>query len=221
MKYVFAAFGGSGSTELIRRLSSRYVVGNKPDAVFFTQLGAVRIDQGTFAERSRGFSPPPGATLQQAVTAYCRWLAARPDHTAVFNTAAGEGVFSAAGIPDVVFLLRHPVHAYVSWAKPERHGSLLEQFGGVNSEPGVTWYARRWKLAAREYLRLRAARIPCALVRYEHAERDARSLPELRAIFAGFDGGRRNPGVLRPELEELMFESVRIVYSELYPSWAV
>lgn len=221
VKYIFAAIGGSGSRELIRRLQTRYIVGDKPDRVFFTQLGSVTVDQGRFEDWSGGFVVTSDCSLTDAVSQYCRFLRSHRERTAVFNIAAEQGIFSALGIRDVVFLVRHPLHAYVSWAKPERHGGFLTPWGGVNSLEAVTWYAQRWTSTVNEYLRLSEQGLAPRLIRFEYAPADAGRTSGLGWLFKGFDCTRRNYGVVTIGLEEDMKHIVSASYEEIYGTWFV
>jgi hypothetical protein len=144
-----------------------------------------------------------------------------PNHTVVFNTAAEQGLLSKHAITDVVFLIRHPLHAYVSWAKPERHGAVIHALGGLNSRRGVEHYGRRWLAFATECLTLQKMGILGGIIRYEFARKDAQRLDDLEWIFADFASDRRNFGHLRQEYEELLRGIVLETYSALYPEWNV
>src|SRR4051794_31767262 len=131
MKYIFSALGGGGSTYLVRSLARRYDVGNKPDTVFRPdyrelRIGTVNVKQGVLEERTGGYLPPQRASLEAFLTQYLEFLRASPRRTAVFNTCAELGLFSKYHVEGVVFLVRHPLHSYVSWAKPERHGDAVQ-----------------------------------------------------------------------------------------------
>lgn len=220
MKYIFSAIGGSGSSYLINVLSRRYVVGDKPDTVFSNSINGLKVDQGTFEERSNGFKTLPGETLEDLLPRYVTHLRNAPSHTAVFNLAAQRGLFSKLAILGVVFLVRHPLHAYVSWSKPERHKQYVDSFGGVNSMGAVRFYANRWRAVVAECLRLREANILGGLVRFEHAHVDASVINDLAWVFDGFDSSKRNFGVLDTEYEEQMRDLVASVYFQIYDSWS-
>ena len=114
MRYIFATIGGSGSTYLVRKLSSRCEVGNKPDTVFQAPVDGLEIDQGTFEERSDGFPVKEGESLEEMLARYIPHVQASAQRTTVLNTAAERGMLSKMAVRDVVFLVRHPLHAYVS-----------------------------------------------------------------------------------------------------------
>jgi hypothetical protein len=222
--YLFSSIGGSGSSYLISRLERRHEVGRRPDSVFrrdYPELreGSVADDPRGFEERAHGYRIPPGATLEQVLPGYVEHLRRRR-RTAVFNTAAGLGLFSRLGIDGVVFLVRHPLHAFASWAKPERHGDLVDGLGGVADERALAYFARRWNAVAAEIRRLDAAGLLGGVVRYEQAREDARPL-RLRWVFARLDGSRRNADVLPAGVETRLRARVREEYERLYPDWSI
>jgi hypothetical protein len=226
MSYVFAAIGGSGSTYLIRSLMRRYDVGAKPDTVFRSPVppppdrpstDGLIGDANLFAELSGGCRIAPGATLREVLPGYLEFVRSVGHRTAVFNTCAELGLFSDLAVHDVVFLARHPLRAYLSWAKPERHGPVLDRWGGVLSEPAIRYYATRWAAMVDEMSRLEQMGILGGLIRFERARADATPLG-LAWIFDRFDERRMSLGVLPPHLEELLRSLVWPQYARLYPN---
>ena len=225
MNYIFAAIGGSGSTHLIRTLATRYEVGAKPDTVFRPsypelRIGDLNINQGTFAERSHGYAISTDATLEEILPEYVRYLRRSPSRTAVFNTAAELGLFSKYEIPDVVFLIRHPLHAFASWAKPERHGDIVRYLGGLNSPVAIERFARRWNAVVDEMRRLQEAGILGGYIRYEYAASDARPLG-LGWIYRDLDSSRRNSAALSEVSSSFLQSLVHSRLMELYDVWDI
>ena len=224
--YVFSAIGGSGSRYLIERLSLRYCVGDKPDTVFrprtaHLRIGNVNANQGSFEQRSLGFQVEDGETLESVLPKYLAFIAERPHCTAVLNTSAELGLLSQLGVDNVVFLVRHPLHAYVSWGKPIRHGDAVEYLGGRDSDRALQFYGRRWNNFTDEVLRMSERGILGGLVRYEHARRDTAEDEHLEWVFAEFDSSRRNYGILSPRSETLLRRITAANYFKLYNSWEV
>src|ERR1051326_658903 len=97
-KYLFAAIGGSGSTQLLRILRKRYRIGDKPDTVFRPAIPALRVgdgapDQGRLRDRAPGFSEQAGESIDDFLLRYVRFLHRSPARTAIFNTCAELGLF--------------------------------------------------------------------------------------------------------------------------------
>lgn len=219
MKYVYSAIGGSGSTVLYKKLGERYKVANRPDTIFQQLFGGLVIERGTFEERTGGFARHGEESLETLLPRYVRYLEGQPERTVVFNTAGEHGLFSKCSVSNVVFLIRHPLHAYVSWAKPERHGGLLAGFGGVNSSVGVEWFGNRWKRMAADSLRWSKLGLNGGSVRYEYAASDAETLHDQAWIFHDWAMERRNPGVLSSAFEQQLRDIVEPEYTALYESW--
>ncbi len=219
MKYIFSSMGGSGSTYLINTLSKRYSVGNKPDTVFFTSVNGIDVDQGTFEERANGFPINPTETLEEVFPRYIAYLQKSNNRTVVFNVAAERGLFSKYEIPNVVFLIRHPMHAYVSWGKPERHKKYVDSFGGLNSPGAVNFYGNRWKTFMEECLRLKKMGILGGLIHFEYAHKDIKKLRHLEWVFKDFDSNKRNFGLLDPRYEKMLESIVQKAYFQIYDSW--
>jgi hypothetical protein len=219
--YLFVAIGGSGSTQLIDALSMWYDVGNKPDTVFRLSIpelhpGEFDLDQDRIRCRAPNFSEVEGESIDEFLIRYVGFLRMHPMRTAVFNTCAEVGLFSKHAIGDVVFLIRHPLHAYASWAKQERHGDTVNGLGGINSETPIRLFARRWASTVEEAFRLRAAGILGGVVRFEHAREDVRQLAGLEWVFENWDCSRRNFGVLAPRGEGLLKSLTISLTKELY-----
>ncbi len=223
MRYIFTAIGGSGSNYLIRALATRYEVAVKPDAVFRSLDKRLTeyergIDQGTFAERAHGYQISEGAALKDVLPDYVAYLRADSARTAVFNTAAELSLFSALRIPDVVFLIRHPLHAYVSWAKPGRHADIIADLGGLCSPRSIDYYTDRWNAFTDELIRMGNLSLLGGLIRYEFAKTDAESL-SLDWAFSDFDSGRRNHGVLPSASEDYLRQRVWSRFASVYADW--
>jgi hypothetical protein len=217
--------GGSGSSYLIRALSRRCQVGARPDTVFRLDHPDLRdatvAENGrSFADRAHGYRIPPGAGLEDVLPGYVDHLRRRRRRTAVFNTAAELGLFSKLSIGNVVFVVRHPLHALVSWSKPERHGDLAERLGGAGAEENIRQFARRWNAVADEAEHLGKAGLLGGIVRYEYALTDAEPLG-LVWVFRDLDSSRRNWDALDPAAENLLRELVWARYTALYSGWRV
>lgn len=226
MKYIFSCMGGSGSTYIIKTLSKIYDVGNKPDTVFRPlidelKIGKINNNQGSFFQRSNGFKINDGEKLQDILPKYISYLNESDKRTAVFNTCAELGLFSSLGIENVIFIVRHPLHSYVSWAKPERHGGVIKYLGGINSKNAVLFWANRWNKFTDEIFRLHCNGKLGGLIRFEYAKIDVEKFDELRWVFKNFDTSKRNNNVLKNQYEELLKRKVCRNFKRLYPDWYV
>lgn len=245
MKYhLFCSRGGCGSTALNRSLLRRGYTqrhSSKPD-LCFTRPEYTSGNHELYENRQllseRGYDDVPykpeaiaefhrrtgieldtTRTIRDNLLAFVEHLRAH-QQTALFNTAPIMAFFSEHDIESVVFLVRHPLHAYVSWTKPERHLNVVEQLGGRDSTAAISLFARMWTGVVEEYLRLSARSLNPVLIRYETAEADvARQAPELSSVFRGWDSSRRNAGVLPSSKEAFLEGHVREAFFTIYQEW--
>ena len=226
MKYVFSAIGGSASNYLVKVLSTKYNVGNKPDTIFRPKISKLKIgnmnkNQGTLKRRAPGFSEIPNETIDSFLVRYINYIKSSEMRTAVFNTCAELALFSKNSITDVIFLLRHPLHTYASWSKPDRHGDVIEYLGGVNSEKAILHFAKRWNAVVDEILKLRKKQILGGLIRYEFATSDVNYIPEIRWAFENFDIYKRNHGFLSKKAEVMLRNITYNNFCQLYSDWDI
>lgn len=217
--WLFSSVGGQGSRHLISALRTRRHVGDKPDNALWQSLpGAVGAgftpDQGSFLERSGAAEMGSQHNLFDTFPRYIRWLRAKPERTAVFGLSAEFGLFSLFRVPHVAFLVRDPVDAYVSWAKPERHGDMIEAMGGLESAQAIDYYGTRWLRATLEYVQLRELDLAPHLIRYEQARTDAETIGYGWA-FRDFRSDRTNRHVLSPSGEAQLRAKVEFVAGAL------
>lgn len=220
-KYIFSAIGGSGSTYLTETLSTKFIVGKKPDMTFNPILKEIGIDPGTFEERSKGFKSNGKESFPNIFKRYVSFLKKSKEHTAVFGLAAENHLFSKFKIRNVIFQIRHPLHAYVSLGKPYRHKEVIDYFGGLNSIGGVQYFGNRWNAICNEYLLLQSMKLSAGLIRFEFAHRDVYKFPELEWIYKIFDHSKRNYDILDKKFEHLLKEIVSESFFALYDDWSV
>lgn len=217
----FAAMGGSGSTYLIERLRQRFSVGNKPDTAFRNDYPELRTatDQGSFLCRSGGYSAS-SSNLEEVLPGYLQWVQKDNRRVTVLNTCAELGLLSAYRVPGVVFLIRHPFHAYGSFIKPERHLADVAALGGPESDAAIDWFAMRWVRVVQEAERLRRMGLLGALVRYEFAPADAMAAG-VTWVFDDFDVTRRNVDAVGQSAEERLRAKVVPDFFHYYADWRV
>ena len=218
---VLATIGGSGSHRLMEALGSRLRVADKPDNVLrpnYHTLWAGRFgtDQGRFVDRSLGFEWKAGPWLESGFVDFMRWVDTQQSYALVSGTFAELGLFSRHRVPGVIFIVRDPVQTLLSWAKPYRHGDVVDYLGGPNSPACLEFIASRWNRHAAEALRLRHLGILGGLIRFETAPADAARLG-LEWAFDDFCVDRRSrPDELTSESIEYLDRTTREARAELY-----
>lgn len=226
MRYIFSAIGGCGSNYLIKTLSLKYEVGKKPDTIFRPRISKLKIEdrnihQGSLSERAPGFPEIPDETIDSFLLRYIKFIRSSEKRTVVLNTCAELGLFSKYDITDVIFLIRHPLHAYASWAKPERHGDIIESLGGINSESAIKLYANRWNAVIDELLILRDRNLLGGLIRFEYAQNDINEIPELLWLVNDFDHTKRNYNYLSKTAERFLRNITYDRFLRLYLDWNI
>jgi hypothetical protein len=212
--HVFASYGGYGSSFLIKSLRKNgYAVGTRPDLAFrhpndFTLQGkAYPYSKKIKAEEVYQQFPKPGnyrkfrkrsgfkinldITLERNLLNYLLFLHSKNKRAAVFSAAYRYKFFSRHQVRNVVFLVRQPMSAYLSYAKPQRHGHVINAMGGLYSEKSIKWFGEIWVALVSEYFRLRAANLAPVLIRFEYAKGDSKK-PGLYGVFKDYDSTKKN-----------------------------
>ena len=229
---VIATMGGSGSTELGNILRQNHLVLSKPDTLFRQYLERFRSrevsrDQGSWHARSAALASitpnDPILTARELLSA-CNV----DSRSVVFisNTFAELRVWSTLAIPSVVFLIRHPLHAYLSWCKIGRHSDIAEEFGGPESPRLVELFTNRWNEIVEEYMRLLDLNLSPHLLRFEYFNADVQQAEAMAAIFAdaaqAWESWRRNHSMKTDKLDGVVRGLTRDRYEFLYgPNWDV
>lgn len=245
MKYSFVCYGGSGSTWLTKRLARKFRhIHQRPETYWLPHYfpkqskSATAYDQqlteagyddkptlasaAGFAKRTQSFGCRMGRPIRDSLLHYWEFMQKRSDAVTMFSRAPMLGFFQqcATHMPrdSVIFVVRHPLHQYISLTKANRHFEFVANTGGINSPESIKFWVTEWTRYVRDAL---ASGFP--IVRYEYAAEDRQQLPDAAAeIFAKWDGSRRNNGVLRTEFEDQLKVAVWDEYKEVYgSSWTV
>lgn len=238
MNYTFVCHGGAGSVWLIKRLRRFCKVHARPEGAWLPSYFGRSIADFEqildkdgynakpsfrsllwFAERVRGFKVDfdPHNNINDILRDYYLWLSKTAGTTAVFNRAAIMGFFvkNKYILRNTVFIVRHPLHQYVSITKPGRHPELVKDFGGVNTTGGVEFWAKEWNSFVEDAL---GSGMP--VLRYEFMHEDVSKLDiKLQKIFKKWDITRRNNGVLSTENENLLRHLTNFNFFTLYEDW--
>ena len=240
MKLSFVCYGGSGSTWLIKRLQRQYKVHVRPETYwlpcYFPQQtkSATSYDQQLTIqgytnlptpasakgfERRAGYCINLSKSIDDNLVDYWAYMQKNPKAVTMFSRAPMLGFFERHKdtVDNVVFIVRHPLHQYISLTKPKRHAEFVADFGGFNTVGGVKFFVREWSLFVRDALNSGAS-----VVRYEFAKQDSKKLSKaVQDVFNKFNSSPRNPGKLDTNLEELLEDDLKDLYYSLYNDWNV
>ena len=129
--------------------------------------------------------------------------------------------FTRNYVKTVLCIVRHPLHAMVSYLV-NRHNEKVTKFkNGFNSNECVEYYAKIWNDVIGDHLNANST-----VIRYEFAKEDTVLLTkddiQLKHILANYwKSNTRNFGVLKPQFEELLKQLVKVNYDKLYETWDV
>jgi hypothetical protein len=238
MKWLFSVIGGSGSSFLIDSLEKcGYNVHKRPDNGWIVPNKKIKKrpyqqeiksyseipDKKTFKnfrlrtrnlDKSGGYKLDEAQTIESNLLLYVKELGGDERKTAIFNTAPMFEFFSQNKLPNFALLVRHPMHAYLSYAKPQRHLNVINDLGGLYSESSIRWFADLWNGFVSEYLRLSDS----LLIRFEYAKKDVSQDKELQKVFKDFDESKRNP-CENSAADNLMKKLVAKQYFKIYDVW--
>ena len=232
---IFVAYGGSGSSYLNRNLRALGKCHPRPDGffkpMFYPTTGGQKLDARGydnypsrssvpyFRERT-SFRLDRKKTINDNMLEYVAG-ANKPGTSVVLTLASYYKFFSTNRIPDVTFLVRHPLHQYGSWFKPHRHGSHLGKFGGKDSEASLDFFSTLWAANVEEYLALKDMDLNPRLIRFEFVPQDVESAgcEALNKCFQGWDTSRRNPSFISSALAGYLRRRVAHVFGRIYPQW--
>ena len=109
-------------------------------------------------------------------------------------------------------IVRHPLHAYVSFLK-NRHPNHARQFGGFNTEEAVSWWAGMWNSIVQDMLDSGSN-----IYQYEKLPSDIKR--SLR-IDKGWDGSYRNHRQLQGYMETKLKLATEDRFYQIYNEWSM
>lgn len=222
LRRIFVAGGGCGSTFMVSSLrKSLYKVHVRPDTAFsFKQdLDAFPSKENIsqFYERSGGFWLNERRSINDNLVAYIEHLEQGNGLVLLSRLSRLGNFLTRNGLSQSVCLVRHPLHAYVSFLG-HRHPNTASHLGGLESTERIRWYARQWNLMAADYIDSGAS-----IIRFEHMQEDAREVsnPNLGILFKRWRSGLRNYDVLPADRTRLLEDLVAENYYKLYHQWEI
>jgi hypothetical protein len=125
-----------------------------------------------------------------------------------------HGQFLTMNRVKMVGIVRHPMHAYVSWMR-NRHPEKARFHGGFGSDESIEWYSRLWSNVVQDLLDSGSP-----ITRYEFMLEDA---PKASAVLAKIASGRWHPRYnfngLHKDAEWLLQELTANQFYEVYDKW--
>jgi hypothetical protein len=229
MSFIFIAAGGSGTTYFLQSLCKKYKVDAKPDTYLVKKGEPFSPKKGQyhqavsdlydypssgaivgFRERS-GFKLDSQQTINDNILNYIEHLK-QSNRKVLFNSLYKFAFFRNNAIKGVTALIRHPLHAYLSYAKKKRHQNLINHYGGVNSEEAINFYAHAWNRIVDE---------SSIVLRFEYFYEDISKIEMEKNVFKKWDSTKRNENILTKKSTKILFDKVKNNYLKHYDTWEV
>lgn len=230
MKYkILSVHAGHGSTFLSGELHTH----RRPDVVFHDQKtfdpNCALTDKPTkchiigFKKRTFGwYDLNPNITIEKNMVKYLIKINSSNKMVMITSELCRMGPFFTCNpIENVICVVRHPLHAMVSYLTHQHREKVKRFKEGFNSVECVEYYAKIWNEIVSDHINANSK-----IIRYEFVKEDASFLTKedekLKNLFVNrWRSDTRNFGVLNTHLEELLKQLVKINYDKLYERWDV
>lgn len=235
---IFVAYGGSGSSWIVRRMGGfmrpdSWQVKIKggplpkhfPGQIILDEKGYENIidNYDDFNQRTGNLFAKKintKKTIKHNMSNFFNWI--NQNNYKVLSSHSGiVKFFSENNIENVSYLVRHPLHSLVSWAKPERHFQEVISLRGLNNKNTIEFWADAWNSIAEDYLVSQEKGLDPLLIRYEYAHQDTKHHSELNKYFENFDSSKRNHGIMLEPAEDYLKQLTGNNYFKLYGKWEI
>jgi hypothetical protein len=218
---IYVTSGGMGSSFLINALQKTGCqVHVRPDVAFATDQTLEDFPDiknvAEFHKRSR-YTLDTKNTINNNLVSYLHFISERNQITTLGRASRLGPFLTKNSIRNAVCLIRHPLHAYVSFVG-HQHPEAGQSFGSFASENRIKWYAEQWNCMAFDYLSSGNK-----ILRYEYMHDDVKEItnPNLPNLLKSWTVGKRNYGVLDQEKEDLLKELTSENFYKIYSDWHI
>ncbi len=240
MGRILVGHGGCGSASLIRRMWDHGMACHgRPDIAFYPhdtpalsksarrgmQILSERgyedfPDAGAramFHTRTGGFCMDPSKTIFDNMAAYLDAIDGGNAHTWLCR-APLFGLFQRLGVRThrPVFILRHPLHQFVSFTQPYRHADWAGEGSQRFSDGAIERFARAWNAFAIE-----SQACDAIVLRYEFARQDAKNAGDefLCWLVEELTSPRFYHGAMPASSEAMLRDLTGAHWPALYEAW--
>lgn len=221
MRRIFASGGGHGSVFLKDSLKLTLCkIHVRPDIAFDVSSCLDDLPDEKSAEKFKeytGFKLDLTKSINDNLVAYLRHLDEANAIVLLSRMSRLGHFFTNNGISDAICLIRHPLHAYISFIG-HRHPKASDHLGGLESEERIRWYAQQWNLMTSDYLDSGSK-----IIRFEFIHDDVKGItnPDLPYLLRSWRTDKRNYGILDAEKVSLLEDLVRETYYRVYDEWDI
>jgi hypothetical protein len=218
---IYAISGGHGSIFLAQALrKTGRSIDLRPDVAFGLDKTLDEYPPGkTIAAfyNKTGYAMDASKTINDNMVLYLRHISESGKIVLITRFSRLGPFFTRNKIDNVVCVVRHPLHAYVSFVG-HQHPEAGQEFGALDSERRIEWYAKQWNLLVTDYINSRNC-----ILRFEFMPDDLVRLPYpgLSKLLVNWRPEIRNHRVLSKEKEILLQKSVAANFYTLYRDWDI
>lgn len=221
MRRIFASGGGHGSVFLKDTLQLTLCkIHVRPDIAFDVSL---TLDDYPDEKSCKEFKEYTGYDLDSSknindnIMAYLQYVDETNAIVLLSRMSRLGHFFTRNGISDAICMVRHPLHAYISFIG-HRHPKASDHLGGIESEDRIRWYAEQWNLMTTDYLDSGSD-----IIRFEYMQNDVKDIknPDLPYLLKSWRTDKRNHGILEPEKVDLLKGLVSDTYFRVYDDWDI
>lgn len=221
MRRIFASGGGHGSVFLKDTLKLTLCkIHVRPDIAFAPSLSLDDYPDEKSAQEFEGytgFELDLSKNINDNIMSYLQYVD-QVNAIVLFSRMSRLGhFFTKNAISDAICMVRHPLHAYISFIG-HRHPKASDHLGGLESEDRIRWYAEQWNLMTTDYLDSGSD-----IIRFEFMQDDVQGIenPDLPYLLRSWRTDKRNHGILDADKVSLLKDLVGETYYRVYDDWDI
>jgi hypothetical protein len=218
---IYAASGGHGSIFLVNALrETGRRIHIRPDVAFDLNqsLDDCPSQAGVkvFYQRT-GYKLDVSKSINDNMVSYLNCICKAGEIVLITRLSRHGPFFCRNKISGVVCLVRHPLHAYVSFVG-HQHPEAAQEFGELDSNRRIEWYAKQWNLLVSDYINSRNK-----IIRFESMHNDLAGLSDtsLPKLLKNWRPEIRNNGVLTKAKENFLKDLVAETFYKVYQDWDI
>jgi len=220
-KIFVAAMGGHGTTYIQKHIGR---CAKRPDVCWGEGLNIkkypevmkdmpVVVKANIWRRRTRGHELNPEYTIEENFVRMIDWT--KEDWILFSGWCSMKSMFLTDNDIAAFCLVRHPLHAYVSYFG-HQHPNHCRTLGGFNTAAAVRKWTGQWNSIISDFLAS-----PGKIVRYEYFYKDLRYYKYIRDRLYRFDTTKRNYRELKKPLVKELKEQVSDNFFQIYKEWKI
>ena len=213
-KHVFITpMGGHGTTYIHRHIGP---CAKRPDVLWGEDLNIREFPAEhkakAWAKRTRGHILNPNKSIESNL---CDMINSTEDWVLLSGWCSIRSKFLTENDIEAFCLVRHPLHAYVSYFG-HQHPNHCRSLGGFNTAAAVRKWTGQWNSIVSDFLSSKGK-----LIRYEYFYKDLTYYKHIRDKLSNFDTTKRNYRELKRPLARMLKDLVADNFFQIYDEWKI